>query len=386
MTVSAGILLRAAPSPASRRPAARAPGRARRRCIIGVDEPAKSHAHERGSTRARPPRARHVTKSAVDDARLLGLAREVLEIEAVAVQRLAPRLGSEFLRACHLCLQCRGRIIVTGMGKSGHIAHKIAATLASTGSPSFFLHPAEASHGDAGMITRDDVVVAVSNSGETPEIAAILPVIKRLGVPLIAMTGNPASTLARTAEIVLDVGIETEACPLQLAPTASTTATLAMGDALALALSEARGFTAEDFARSHPAGSLGRRLLLHVADVMHTGGQVPKVARETRLSDALVEMTRKGFGMTAVVAPGDRLLGVFTDGDLRRALDHRVDLHETVVERVMTPDPKTVPPNVLAAEAVHVLEQYKITALLVVDDGRLVGVLNVHDLFRAGVM
>jgi arabinose-5-phosphate isomerase len=272
------------------------------------------------------------------------------------------------------------------MGKSGHIAHKIAATLASTGSPSFFLHPAEASHGDAGMITRGDLVIAVSNSGETSEITAILPVIKRLGVPLVAMTGNPASLLARSAEIVLDVGIDKEACPLQLAPTASTTATLAMGDALALALSEARGFTAEDFARSHPAGSLGRRLLLHVSDVMHTGTEVPKVGRDTLLDDALVEMTRKGFGMTAVVGAGDRLLGVFTDGDLRRALDHRVDLHDTPVERVMTADPKTVSPNVLAAEAVHVLEQYKITALLVVDDGRLVGVLNVHDLFRAGVM
>jgi arabinose-5-phosphate isomerase len=327
-----------------------------------------------------------MTSSAVEDTRLLSLAREVLEIEALAVQRLAPRLGEEFLRACHLCLRCKGRIIVTGMGKSGHIAHKIAATLASTGSPSFFLHPGEASHGDAGMITRGDLVIAVSNSGETSEITAILPVIKRLGVPLVAMTGNPASLLARSAEIILDVGIDKEACPLQLAPTASTTATLAMGDALALALSEARGFTAEDFARSHPAGSLGRRLLLHVSDVMHTGSQVPKVSRDALLDDALVEMTRKGFGMTAVVDAGDRLVGVFTDGDLRRALDHRVDLHDTPVERVMTADPKTVSPNVLAAEAVHVLEQYKITALLVVDDGRLVGVLNVHDLFRAGVM
>jgi len=327
-----------------------------------------------------------MTKSAIDDARLLSLAREVIEIEAVAVQRLAPRLGPEFLRACHLCLNCHGRIIVTGMGKSGHIAHKIAATLASTGSPSFFLHPGEASHGDAGMITRGDLVIAVSNSGETSEITAILPVIKRLGVPLVAMTGNPTSLLARSAEIVLDVGIDKEACPLQLAPTASTTATLAMGDALALALSEARGFTAEDFARSHPAGSLGRRLLLHVSDVMHTGAEVPKVRRDTLLDDALVEMTRKGFGMTAVVGPGDRLIGVFTDGDLRRALDHRVDLHGTHVEHVMTADPKTVSPNVLAAEAVHVLEQYKITALLVVDDGWLVGVLNVHDLLRAGVM
>ena len=327
-----------------------------------------------------------MTKSAIDDARLLSLAREVLEIEAVAVQRLAPRLGPEFLRACHLCLNCQGRIIVTGMGKSSHIAHKIAATLASTGSPSFFLPPGEASHGDAGMITRGDLVIAVSNSGETSEITAILPVIKRLGVPLVAMTGNPTSLLARSAEIVLDVGIDKEACPLQLAPTASTTATLAMGDALALALSEARGFTAEDFARSHPAGSLGRRLLLHVSDVMHTGAEVPKVGRDTLLDDALVEMTRKGFGMTAVVGPGDRLIGVFTDGDLRRALDHRVDLHGTPVEHVMTADPKTVSPNVLAAEAVHVLEQYKITALLVVDDGWLVGVLNVHDLLRAGVM
>ena len=325
--------------------------------------------------------------SAVDEERLISLAREVLEIEALAVQRLAPRLGADFLKACRACLECRGRIIVTGMGKSGHVGRKIAATLASTGSPSFFLHPGEASHGDAGMITRDDIVIAVSYSGETAEIAAILPVIKRLGVTLIIMTGSPRSMLARSADVVLDVSIETEACPLNLAPSASTTAALAMGDALALALSEAHGFTAEDFALSNPAGSLGRRLLLHVADVMHTGDDVPQVTGDTLLSDALVEMTRKGFGMTAVVGPQREILGVFTDGDLRRALDHRVDVHDTVVARVMTAAPKTIRPNVLAAEAVHTLEQYKITALLVVDDaGRLVGVLNVHDLFRAGVM
>jgi arabinose-5-phosphate isomerase len=325
-------------------------------------------------------------ETAFDGERLLALAREVLETEARAVQRLAPRLGEEFLAACRVCFACTGRIIVTGMGKSGHVGHKIAATLASTGSPAFFLHPGEASHGDAGMITRDDVVIAVSNSGETTEIAAILPVIKRLGVPLIAMTGNRASTLSRTAEITLDVGVESEACPLQLAPTASTTAALAMGDALALALLEARGFTAEDFARSHPAGALGRRLLLHVSDVMHTGTEVPQVREQASLGDALVEMTRKGFGMTAVVDAGGRLLGVFTDGDLRRALDQRVDPHDTPVAKVMTANPKTVRPQMLAAEAVHVLEQYKITALLVVDDGRLVGALNVHDLFRAGVV
>lgn len=345
------------------------------------------HRRRRARSTSNEPIDADAAMRAVDDRRLLSLAREVLEIEAVAVQRLAPRLGEEFLHACHICRACRGRIIVMGMGKSGHIAHKIAATLASTGSPSFFLHPGEASHGDAGMITRDDVVIAVSYSGETAEIAALLPLIKRLGVPLVALTGSPESTLTRSADVVLDVSIETEACPLQLAPTASTTATLAMGDALALALSDARGFTAEDFARSHPAGSLGRRLLLHVADVMHTGDAVPRVTGETRLVDALVEMTRKGFGMTAVVAPDSALIGVFTDGDLRRALDHRLDLHATPVAQAMTKSPKTVRPDVLAAEAVHMLEQYKITALLVVgEDGRLVGVLNVHDLLRAGVM
>lgn len=322
-----------------------------------------------------------------DDGHLLALAREVLEVEARAVQRLAPRLGDEFLAACRACLACRGRVIATGMGKSGHIARKIAATLASTGTPSFFLHPGEASHGDAGMITREDIVLAVSHSGETAEISALLPVIKRLGVTLIAMTGRSASLLGRSADIVLDVSVEAEACPLRLAPTASTTAALAMGDALALALLDARGFTAEDFALSHPAGALGRRLLVRVSDVMHTGTEIPRVPDDALLVDALVEMSRKGFGMTAIVGDDDRLHGVFTDGDLRRALDARVDPHVTRVASVMTKRPKTVRPGMLAAEAVHVLEQYKITALVVVDDDeRLVGVLNVHDLLRAGVM
>ncbi len=322
-----------------------------------------------------------------NEERLCGLGRAVLELEAKAVQALCNRLGTEFARACAHMLECTGRVVVTGMGKSGHVGSKIAATLASTGTPAFFVHPGEASHGDLGMITAQDVVLAISNSGETGEINAILPLIKRLGVPLIALTGNPASTLAREATVHLDVGVEKEACPLGLAPTASTTATLAMGDALAVALLDTRGFTAEDFARSHPGGRLGRRLLLHIRDVMQTGERVPRVRPGTALGEALLEISRKGLGMTAVVDGEDRVLGIFTDGDLRRTLDRGIDVHGTPIEALMTTGCQTAPPDLLAAEAVERMERHRINALLITDtEGRLVGALNMHDLLRAGVV
>jgi len=321
-----------------------------------------------------------------DDA-LLELGRQALLTEAQAVSALVPRLDRSFALACRLCLDCKGRVIVTGMGKSGHIASKIAATLSSTGSPAFFLHPAEASHGDIGVITRQDVVLAISNSGETAEIVILVPHIRRLGVALITMTGNADSTLARAATVNLDVSVPAEACPLNLAPTASTTATLAMGDALAVALLKHRGFTEEDFARSHPGGSLGRRLLLHVEDVMRRGKDVPKVSAHTPLAQGLVEMSRKGLGMTAIVDADGHLLGIFTDGDLRRSFDRQVDVHATRMDEVMTRGGKAIGPKALAAEAVHLMEEHRITALPVVDaDGILVGALNVHDLLRAGVM
>jgi arabinose-5-phosphate isomerase len=318
---------------------------------------------------------------------LIARGRRVLATEAEAVAALEHRLGEPFAEACRLILRCEGRVVVTGMGKSGHVGSKIAATLASTGTPSFFLHPAEAIHGDIGMITTKDVVLALSNSGETDELLTILPVIKRLDVPLIALTGKAGSTLARYATVTLDVSVPAEACPLNLAPTASTTATLAMGDALAVAVLEARGFTEEDFARSHPGGSLGRRLLLHVDEVMRTGDDLPAVGPDTPLSAGLLEMSRKGLGMTTIVDEARRVTGVFTDGDLRRALDKLVDVHATRMRDVMTANPKMARPRMLAAEAVHLMETYRITALPVVDDaGTLVGALNVHDLLRAGVM
>ncbi len=318
---------------------------------------------------------------------LLALAGEVLEIEARAVDGLRARLDDSFVAACRLCLDTPGRIVVTGMGKSGHISGKIAATLASTGTPAFFMHPGEASHGDLGMITNQDVLLAVSNSGETEEIITILPLVKRMGAPLITMTGNPGSTLAEAADVHLDVSVAEEACPLNLTPTASTTATLAMGDALAVALLKLRGFTAEDFALSHPSGSLGKRLILRVTDVMRTGSDMPAVAPDVKLTDGLMEMTQKGLGMTAVIDDQDRIVGIFTDGDLRRALDAGVDVHKTTMNEVMHTKCTTVSADVLAAEAVHVMEENKITALLVIDDDRrLVGALNVHDLFRAGIM
>ncbi len=314
-------------------------------------------------------------------------ARRVLGIEAEAVRDLIGRLDATFDEACRLCLDCRGRVIVTGMGKSGHIAGKLAATLASTGTPAFFVHPGEASHGDLGMITAADVVIAISSSGETAEIITILPLIKRLAVPLITLTGKPRSTLGEASSVVLDVGVAEEACPLNLAPTASTTAALAMGDALAVALLESRGFTREDFALSHPGGSLGRRLLLRVGDIMHTGAGIPSVPVGATLSEGLLEMSRKGLGMTAVVEADGRLAGIFTDGDLRRALDTGIDVHRTRMAEVMKAGCRTVVATMLAAEAVHLLEQHKINALLVVDDAqRLTGALNIHDLLRAGVM
>jgi len=318
---------------------------------------------------------------------LIARGRRVLATEAEAVAALEHRLGDDFAAACRLILACEGRVVVTGMGKSGHVGSKIAATLASTGSPAFFVHPGEASHGDIGMITAKDVVLALSNSGETDELLTILPVIKRLDVPLIALTGKSGSTLARYATVTLDVSVPAEACPLNLAPTASTTATLAMGDALAVAVLEARGFTEQDFARSHPGGSLGRRLLLHVEEVMRSGADLPAVEQDTSLSAGLLEMSRKGLGMTTVLDERRRVLGVFTDGDLRRALDAEIDLRTTRMRDVMTANPKVARPRMLAAEAVHLMDQYKITALPVVDsDGVLVGALNVHDLLRAGVM
>lgn len=323
----------------------------------------------------------------LDDDALVRLGRAALDIEADAVASLARRLDATFAAACRLLVACQGRVVVSGMGKSGHIAGKIAATLASTGTPAFFLHPAEAGHGDIGMITRDDALIALSNSGETSELLLLVPVLKRMGVPFVSLTGNPNSTLARAAEVHLDVSVPAEACPLNLAPTASTTASLAMGDALAVALLRLRGFTEQDFARSHPGGSLGRRLLLHVADVMHTGDAIPRVGPQSSVSEGLLEMTRHGLGITSVVGTDGELLGVFTDGDLRRTLDGRIDVHETAMHSVMTTSPRTIGPRELAAEAVLLMERHRITALLVVDaDRRVIGALNVHDLLRAGVM
>jgi len=317
----------------------------------------------------------------------LRLAREVLEIEAQAVAALASRLDGRFLDALRLILACRGRVVVTGIGKSGQIGRKIASTLASTGTPSFFVHPGEASHGDLGMITQDDVVLALSYSGESDELMTILPLVKRLGAPLIALTGNPDSALASLADVVLDAGVEKEACPLNLAPTASTTAALALGDALAVAALDARGFGHEDFARSHPGGVLGRRLLTHVRDVMRSGDEVPVVAEGAAFADAVLEISKKRMGMTAVVGADRRLVGIFTDGDLRRALGRGIDVHATPIDDVMTRNPRSIRPEALAAEAVELMEKHKTTQLPVVGaDGRLVGALNIHDLFRAKVL
>ena len=318
---------------------------------------------------------------------LLDLAREVLAIESRAVDSLRSRLDENFIAACELCKNVAGRIVVTGMGKSGHVSNKIAATLASTGTPAFFMHPAEASHGDLGMITSQDLLLAISYSGETAEVVTILPVVKRIGAKLLSITGNPNSTMAMAADVHLDISVSEEACPLNLAPTASTTATLAMGDALAVALLKLRGFTAEDFARSHPSGSLGKRLLLRVSDVMRSGDRVPAVKDDVSLRDGLMEMTDKGLGMTAIVDNDFRVTGIFTDGDLRRTLDTGADIHTTRIRDVMHSDCKTTSADILAAEALHLLEENKITSLLVTDaDNKLIGALNIHDLFREGLM
>ena len=318
---------------------------------------------------------------------LLANAKTVLEIEAKAVAALAQRVDERLVEAARLCLACTGRIVVIGMGKSGHVGGKIAATLASTGTPAFFVNAGEASHGDMGMITDNDVVLAISNSGETREIADLLPVIRRLSTPLVTLTGRSDSTLAAAATVNLDVSVAEEACPMNLAPTASTTAALAMGDALAIALLKQRGFSSEDFARTHPGGALGRRLLVQVADIMHKDAAIPSVLAHTAIRDGLLEMTKKSLGMTAVVDDDGRLQGMFTDGDLRRALDKKADVHKDPVSSVMTREPKTVTPPQLAYDALELMQSHQITALLVVDDERrLVGALNIHDLFRAGIM
>lgn len=313
-------------------------------------------------------------------------ARRTISMEAAAVAALEGRIGSDFTKACEILLKTEGRVIVTGMGKSGHIARKIAATLASTGTPAHFVHPGEASHGDMGMITAADTVIALSNSGAVAEIVSLLPILKRMGTPLISMTGNRSSALASASDAHLDTGVETEACPLDLAPTSSTTTALVMGDAVAIALLEARGFTAEDFAFSHPGGALGRQLLLKVEDVMHKGSAIPRVSPDTVLSDALLEISGKGLGMTTVVDEHDQLLGVFTDGDLRRALDARLDINATQIAKIMSRGGRTVTPGMLAAEALRIMDEHKITSLVVLKDQEIAGVLHLLNLLKAGIV
>jgi arabinose-5-phosphate isomerase len=312
--------------------------------------------------------------------------KRTIKMEHEAVESLWKRLDDSFSRACEIILACAGRVVVTGMGKSGHIGRKIAATLASTGTPAFFVHPGEASHGDMGMITAQDVVIALSNSGNTAEVVTILPLIKRMNAPLITMTGNPGSTLARAADVNLHVGVEVEACPLDLAPTSSTTVTLVMGDALAIALLEARGFTAEDFAFSHPGGTLGKKLLLKVADVMHGGDAIPRVTADVSIREALGEMTAKGLGMTTILDEKNCLLGIFTDGDLRRAIDRNIDFHSTRIAEQMSRNAKTIGRNMLAAEALRLMEDNEITALVVIEEDKTpVGIVHLHDLLKAGI-
>ncbi len=328
-----------------------------------------------------------MTTQPINTERLRQAAIEVLQTEARAIDDLVQRIDDAFVAACQRMLDCQGHLIVTGMGKSGHIGNKIAATLASTGTPAFFVHPAEASHGDLGMIKRDDLLLALSNSGETEELLRLLPVIKRSGIGLIAMTGRPDSTLARHADIHLDTSVDQEACPLGLAPTASTSAQLALGDALAVALLDARGFTAEDFARSHPGGKLGRRLLVTIADVMHSGETLPKVGHRANLAEAIFEMTRSRLGFCAVVDEAGALTGVVTDGDLRRHIGELDDIRQVPVERIMTRSPRTILPTALAAEAVEIMQHHRISGLLVVDaQGQLAGALNFQDLLQAGVV
>jgi len=320
--------------------------------------------------------------------KIIQLAQDVIETELQAIEALRTRIDTAFVKACQYMLNCKGRIVVTGMGKSGHIGGKIAATLASTGSPAFFVHPGEASHGDLGMITSRDVVLSISNSGETDELLTILPLIKRLDVPLIALTGNPDSRLARAADAHIDISVAKEACPLGLAPTASTTATLVMGDALAVSLLESRGFTKDDFARSHPAGRLGKRLLLRIKDIMHCGDALPFVRQEAMLRDALVEMTQKGLGMTTIVDSEHKLIGIFTDGDLRRVLDHgMIDVNNAPIREYMTSPCLAITADKLAAEALTIMDHKKVNALPVVDAAQaVIGALNMHDLLRAGVV
>lgn len=317
---------------------------------------------------------------------MIAAGRRTVQIEADAVAALNERIDANFLQACELMLACKGRVVVSGMGKSGHIGKKIAATLASTGTPAFFVHPGEASHGDLGMITEQDLVIAISSSGGSAEVITLLPLLKRLGTPLIAMTGNADSTLAQQADVHLDISVISEACPLGLAPTSSTTVTLVMGDALAVALLEARGFTAEDFAFSHPGGALGRKLLLKVSDIMHSGDEIPRISPTTPITAALIEMSKKGLGLTTVCNDVDELVGVLTDGDLRRGLDKKLDIYAAVSSDLMSSSPLTIGSNTLAAEALNIMESRKITALVVADSKQVSGVIHMHDILKAGVV
>ena len=316
----------------------------------------------------------------------ISIGKKVLDIESVAIAKLKDQLDNNFDIACQLCLDCSGKIIVMGIGKSGHIADKLAATLASTGTPSFFVHPGEASHGDLGMISKNDIVMALSNSGKTEEIVSLLPILKNMGIKIIAMTGDDNSIIATASNIHIDVRVEEEACPMNLSPTASTTATLAMGDAIAVALLEKRGFSVEDFAKSHPGGSIGKKLLLLVKDIMHTDEKIPVVLQDNKLAQGLIEMSEKALGMTAVINQREELVGIFTDGDLRRTLEASVDIQATLMREVMTKNCITVNPSLLAVKAVEIIQKNKITSLVVVEDNKIVGALNIHDLFRAGVM
>lgn len=314
-------------------------------------------------------------------------AKQVIAIEQAAIEDLSQRLGEDFVQACEILLNCQGKVVVSGMGKSGHVGHKIAATLASTGTPAFFMHPGEANHGDLGMLSSSDVLIAISNSGETSELLNLLPVVKRLNVPVIAMTNSRSSSLGQHADVVLDISVEQEACSLGLAPTSSTTATLVLGDALAIALLDARGFTSDDFALSHPGGSLGRKLLLKVSDIMLRGEEIPLVSTQATITEALLEVSRKGLGMTGVSGEDGKLVGIFTDGDLRRILDAKVDIHSTSVDKVMTRGGKVTRAHELAVEALNLMENHKISALMVVDEGfRPVGAFNMHMLLKAGVL
>ena len=314
------------------------------------------------------------------------IGKKVLDIESIAIAKLKDQLDDSFDIACQLCLDCTGKIIVMGIGKSGHIADKLAATLASTGTPSFFVHPGEASHGDLGMISKSDVVMALSNSGKTEEIVNLLPILKNMGIKIIAMTGDDNSTIATASDVHIDVGVEEEACPMNLSPTASTTAALAMGDAIAVALLEKRGFSVEDFAKSHPGGSIGKKLLLLVQDIMHIEELIPVVLQDDKLARGLIEMSEKALGMTAIINKKEELVGIFTDGDLRRTLEANVDIQTTLMREVMTQNCITVKPNLLAVKAVEIIQENKITSLVVVEENKIVGALNIHDLFRAGVM